>query len=241
MFKTLMITAMTFMAATTMNVYANDKLDDILLATPQLNKNCSAQVIKSDRDAKSGKVETIILTAKHCVRGKDKSEQILEFPVYDKTKLVAKKEYIGMVKGQHFGSDLAIIELKDQNTLFEHVVKLAPSDLDAKIGDPVVTVGYPLGLSLTVTNGSFGSTEVIDWPTPATEYYRASPMIAGGNSGGGMYIIDKDGNYLLAGVATGVASPIAMGFVGFYTPSFKIQEYLKVAVPSVAEPKEDKK
>jgi S1-C subfamily serine protease len=224
------------------NAYsADNKLQDVLAATPQLNKNCSAQVIKSDRDEKTGKVETIILTAKHCVSGQDKSEQIVEFPIYDKTKLVAKKEYIGMVKGQHFGSDLAIIELKDHNTLFEKVVKLAPAELDAKIGDPVVTVGYPLGMSLTVTNGAFGSTEVIDWPEAGTEFYRASPMIAGGNSGGGLYLIDKGGNYTLAGVATGVASPVGMGHIGFYTPSYKIQEYLKVAVPSVAEKVEEVK
>lgn len=238
MIKFIVATAM-LMAST---VYANaNDLASVLRATPQLNKNCSAQVIKSNRDEKSGKVETIILTAKHCVRGNDKSEQIIEFPIYDKTRLVAKKEYIGMVKGQHFGSDLALIELKDHNTLFEDVVKLAPSEIDTKIGDPVITVGYPLGLSLTVTNGSFGSSEVIDWPEPATEFYRASPMIAGGNSGGGMYILDKDGNYLLAGVATGVASPIGMGFVGFYTPSYKIQDYVKVAVPDVAEKTETKK
>ena len=174
--------AMSLMA--TSALAADNKLQDVLAATPQLNKNCSAQVIKSNRDEKTGKVETLILTAKHCVDGNGESEQIIEFPIYDKTRLVAKKEYIGMVKGMSYQSDLAVISLKDTNTLFEKVVKLAPSELESKIGDPVITVGYPLGLSQTVTNGSFGSTEVIDWPKAGTEFYRASPMIAGGNSGG---------------------------------------------------------
>lgn len=213
-------------------------LKTVLAATAQLNKNCSAQVIKSDRDEKTGKVETLLLTAKHCVSRNEKSEQIVEFPVYDKTKLIAKREYLGTVKGVHYNSDLALIELKDHNTLFTDTVDLAPSEISNTIGDPVITVGYPLGLSLTVTNGAFGSTEVMDWPAPGTEFYRASPMIAGGNSGGGLYTIDKAGNYTLAGIATGVASPIGMGHIGLYTPSYKIQEYLKVAVPSVAEKSE---
>ena len=214
---------------------ADQKLQDVLAATPQLNKNCSSQVIKSARDEKSGKVSTVLLTAKHCVEGAGDSEMSVEFPVYQKTTVVAKREFIGKVKGQSYKYDLALVELKDTNTLFENVIKLAPSELDTQIGDDVVTVGYPFGLALTVTKGSFGAGEVIDYPKNGTEYYRATPMIAGGNSGGGLYIKNAAGDYLLAGVTTAGLGPITFG--GFYTPSYQIQDYLQTALPDVAEKK----
>jgi S1-C subfamily serine protease len=220
---------------------ADAKLQDVLAATAQLNKNCSATVIKSKRDEKTGKVETVLITAKHCVDGAGDGEQLIEFPIYDGTRRIGNKDYVAKVKGQDYKSDLALVKLADENTLFEKVSKIAPAELNAAIGDPVVTVGYPFGLSLTVTNGSFGQTEVIDWPKPGTEYYRATPMIAGGNSGGAMYLKLENGDYILAGVTTGVVGSAAGGFAGFYTPSYVIHNYLQTALSDVAEKKIDLK
>lgn len=216
---------------------ADQKLQDVLAATAQLNKNCSATVIKSKRDEKTGKVETVLITAKHCVDGAGDGEQLVEFPIYKGTRRTGNKDYVAKVKGQDYKSDLALVKLVDEDTLFEKVSKLAPADLNASIGDPVVTVGYPFGLSLTVTNGAFGQTEVIDWPKPGSEYYRATPMIAGGNSGGAMYLKLENGDYILAGVTTGVIGGGAGGFAGFYTPSYVIQSYLQTALSDVAEKK----
>lgn len=220
---------------------ADQKLQDVLAATAQLNKNCSATVIKSKRDEKTGKVETVLITAKHCVEGAGDGEQVVEFPIYKGTRRVGNKDFVGKVKGQYYKADLALVKLVDEDTLFEKVSKLAPAELNAAIGDPVVTIGYPFGLSLTVTNGAFGQTEIIDWPKNGTEYYRATPMIAGGNSGGAMYLKLENGDYILAGVTTAGMGGAGGAFAGFYTPSYMIHDYLQSALPDVAEKKVDLK
>lgn len=234
MIKTLMAALAIFGMVS--SVQASDaKLQDVLAATAQLNKNCSATVIKSDRDEKTGKVETVLITAKHCVEGAGNGEQLIEFPIYKGTHRIGNKDYVGKVKGESYKVDLALVKLLDEDTLFEKVSKLAPAELDAKIGDPVVTVGYPFGLSLTVTSGNFGQTEVIDYPKQGTEYYRATPMIAGGNSGGAMYLKSDAGDYTLAGVTTAVIGGQVGGFAGFYTPSYLIHDYLSTALPELTD------
>lgn len=228
------IAAALFLTAT--SVYAGDaKLQDVLAATAQLNKNCSATVIKSERDAKTGKVETVLITAKHCVDGAGDGEQLVEFPIYKGTHRIGNKDFVGKVKGTSYKVDLALVKLVDEDTLFEKVSKLAPAEIDSHIGDAVITVGYPFGLSLTVTSGNFGQSEVIDFPKAGTEYYRATPMIAGGNSGGAMYLKSDAGDYTLAGVTTAVLGGQAGGFAGFYTPSYLIHDYLKTALPELTD------
>ena len=217
------------------------KLQDVLAATAQLNKNCSATVIKSARDEKTGKVETVLITAKHCVDGAGDGEMLVEFPIYKGTHRIGNKDFVGKVKGSSYKVDLALVKLLDEDTLFEKISKLSPAELNAQIGDPVVTVGYPFGLSLTVTNGNFGQSEVIDFPKAGTEYYRATPMIAGGNSGGAMYLKSESGDYTLAGVTTAVIGGQAGGFAGFYTPSYLIHDYLKTALPELTDKVEEKK
>jgi S1-C subfamily serine protease len=240
MIKSVVI-ALALLASTVSVQAADQKLQDVLAATAQLNKNCSATVIKSKRDEKTGKVETVLITAKHCVDGAGDGEQLIEFPIYKGTHRVGNRDFVGKVKGQSYKVDLALIKLADEDTLFEKVSKLAPAELNAAIGDPVVTVGYPFGLSLTVTNGAFGQTEVIDYPKVGSEYYRATPMIAGGNSGGAMYLKLENGDYILAGVTTAAIGGQGGGFAGFYTPSYMIHDYLQTALSDVAEKKVDLK
>lgn len=209
---------------------ANQLQDEVLSHTVQLNGNCSGTLIYSNRDKKTGDVETVILTAKHCVANADKQDMFVDFPVYQKNRVVKKDRYIARVKAQSYKADLALVVLKDKQTYFDKVSKLGGDDVDIAMGDQVVTVGYPLGNALTVTSGLFGSLETIDYPSDGVEYYRATPDIVGGNSGGAMYHKTATGAYELIGVTT--AGHRMFTFFGLYTPAADIYEFLKVSLPA---------
>lgn len=209
--------------------FADDKLQkQVISLTAQLDGNCSATLIHSKRDDESGDVSTVFLTAKHCVDGR-KSDLRIELPVYQKNRLVKRESYVARVRGQWYAGDLALIELKDKQTWFSTVARIGPSEPDIIIGDKVWSVGYPLGWSLTITEGLFGAIETQDFQSPGTEYYRATPDIAGGNSGGGFWHLNKQGDYELIGVTTARAR--SDSFIGLYTRAEDIHAYLKVALP----------
>ena len=238
MIKTiLMAVALTLAASTTM---AASSIQQLLDNTVQLNGSCSGTLVYSDRNKESGKVKTVILTAKHCVEdfGTEAGEVVVDFPKFQKNRLVKNDSYKGFVKGVYYKADLAIVELKDTETYFPKVTKIANDDVTLSIGDPVITIGYPLGLNLTVTEGLLGPYQTMDWPKNGTEYLRATPDITGGNSGGGMYKkIGED--YELLGVTTGGFK--GLPYMALYTDMTKINEYLKVAVPELYTPKEEVK
>lgn len=214
-----------------------DKMQQQMFSpTVQLNGNCSGTVVWSKRDEKSGEVATYILTAKHCVSNQNE-DQFADVPVYHDNLLVKKERYIARVHGLFFNADIGLFRLKDKQTLFERVAKLAPAKPALKMGEDVWTVGYPLGWSLTVTEGLFGVIEVSDFDKPGQEYYRATPDITGGNSGGGLYRKNGAGDYELIGITT--AGARGLPFIALYTPIGKVHEYLKVALPEAVgeEPK----
>lgn len=212
-----------------------DKMREQMFAvTAQLNGNCSSSLIYSDRDEKSGEVSTVFLTAKHCVAG-EKSDMTIDIPVYQDNRVVKKDRYVARVMGEWYKGDLALVKLRDTRTLFDKPAHIAAADPGLIMGQDVWTVGYPLGMGLTVTKGLFGSLETNDFDKPGTEYFRATPDIAGGNSGGAMYRITTGGDYELIGVTAARAR--SDSFIGLYTSIFDIHEYLKVALPdAVKEP-----
>lgn len=209
--------------------FADDKMQKQMIGlTAQLNGSCSATLIHSKRDEATGKVSTVFLTAKHCVDGK-KTDMKIDLPVYQNNRVVKRDSYVARVKGEWYNGDLALVELTDKQTWFETVAKIGPAEPDVTIGDAVWTVGYPLGWALTITNGLFGAIETQDFQKPGTEYYRATPDIAGGNSGGGFWHVNKAGDYELIGVTTARAR--SDSFIGLYTRAEDIHTYLKVALP----------
>lgn len=209
--------------------FADDKMQKQMIGlTAQLDGNCSATLIHSKRDAASGDVLTVFLTAKHCVSGL-KTDLRIDVPAYQKNRVVKRESYVARVRGEWYNGDLALIELKDKQTWFETVAKIAPAEPEIQIGDPVWTVGYPKGWSLTITDGMFGAIETQDFDKPGTEYYRATPDIAGGNSGGGFWHINKAGDYELIGATAARAR--SDSFIGLYARVSDIYEYLKVALP----------
>ena len=206
-----------------------DKLQkQVLVHTAQLNNNCSASLVYSGRDQVTGLVKTILLTAKHCVAGQ-KSDMKVEFQVYQNNRIVKRDQYIARVAGEWYKGDLALLELRDKQTYFANVAKIAPDKTELFMAEDVWTVGYPLAMSLTITRGLFGGLETQDFNGPGMEYYRATPDIAGGNSGGALYHQNAAGDYEIIGVTT--AGVRGNPFVGLYTTVIDIREYLKIALP----------
>lgn len=200
--------------------------EQALSLTAQLNGNCSATLIYSERDKVTGDVETLFLTARHCISNKS-AYQVLDLPVYQNGRVVKKERYIARHKGSWYKGDLALVVLKDKQTWFDRTATIAAATSVPVMGADVVTIGYPAGLQLTVTPGVFGSYETIDYPNPGTEYFRATPDVIGGNSGGALYHITAAGDYELLGVTS--AAHRQHSFVAFYVPIDQIHEYLKVA------------
>lgn len=212
---------------------AADMQQQMFGVSAQINNNCSGTLIHSARDNKSGEVETYVLTAKHCVKAEDKLFNV-NLPVYQKNRIVKINSYAATVYGKAYFADLALLKLRDKQTWFEHVAKIGSADAELAMGEDVWTVGYPEGRSLTVTTGLFTSAETIDFPTDGQEYYRATPNIIGGNSGGALFHLEN-GEYRLIGVTS--ARSVWSSWVAYYVPREAIREYLSKALPAaIAEP-----
>lgn len=199
----------------------------------QLGKFCSGTLIYSDRDDETGKVNTIVLTAKHCVEKVDERLQIM-FQNYNKSnRQVSETGYDAKVIGISYKSDLALIKLNDQDKLFT-VAKVAPKETGESLlfGQDVYSVSYPMGGSKTFTVGSLGRVEVIppfETISNTAEYYRATPDIFAGSSGSAMFQ-NTTGDYELIGVLTGGYGRVT--FMNLYTPIEEIHDYLDVAKKS---------
>lgn len=203
--------------------------DQMLGVSAQINDNCSSTLIYSDRDKETGKVQTLFLTAKHCVEGASDKDMMVDIPVYQSNRIVKKERYIGRVKAQSYKVDLAIIELKDTETYFKATAELASPDDEVWIGEQTWTVGWPEARALTITTGLLGPLETIDFPKAGSEYHRASSPMAGGNSGGGMYRKTAAGDYELLGVT--VVRSRAENFIGYYVTAQQIHDFLKISAP----------
>lgn len=194
----------------------------------QLGKFCSGTVIYSDRDKDTGLVNTVILTAKHCTE-KVGQEIPVVLSVYNKAnRLTAEVSYVSTVLGQSTDSDLALLKLKDQNTIFT-VAAVAPKETGESLifGQDTFSVSYPLGGSQTLTIGTLGRVEKIAaFGTKTTEFYRSTPDIGPGSSGSALFQ-NTTGKYELIGVLTGSARGFT--FYNMYTPIEEIVAYLDVA------------
>lgn len=216
------------------SAYAADltKMQDQMLAPViQLNGNCSGSIIYSDRDDETGDVTTYVLTARHCVKDAPKKDMAVDVPVYQKMRIVKKDRFIARVKAQDSRADLALLELKDKQTFIAKTATIAPEGELFTMGEPVWTVGYPLGMALTITGGYFGSIETVNYPTDGVEYFRATPDIAPGNSGGTLFHMNKDGNYELIGVTT--AGWRGYPYMALYTTRDAIRDFISRVAPEV--------
>ena len=203
-----------------------------LYPVAQLNRTCSATFIHSSRDEKSGEVSTYLLTAKHCIQSPGLLQTVY-VPVYKSGRLVKEDAYVAKVKGVYSKGDLALVELLDKDTFFATVAKVAPVDVALSEGEAAVIVGYPRGESRTATDGLLGNLQSIAFPNPkvSTEYQRATPQIAGGNSGGALFHVTAAGDFEQIGVIT--ATIPASDFMTYSTPIEAIHDFLGVILPKL--------
>ncbi|MBA3776755.1 MAG: trypsin-like peptidase domain-containing protein [Betaproteobacteria bacterium] len=211
---------------------------EMLAPVVQLEHNCSGSVIHSAPD-NMGRVETFILTAKHCVADVGAHQLTVNIPGFDAdSRLVREIAYKATVIARYDAHDLALLKLADTETVLTDVVSLAPADLKMQRGEDTWAVGYPVGLVQTLTVGIFTSRNTIPWgPEGVTrdfEYFRATADVAPGNSGGALFRQADDGRYEQIGVLTGTAK--AGNHLALWVPIDVVHEFLARAVPQVGRP-----
>lgn len=210
-------------------------LPSVQLGNSSTESFCSGTFVQSERDQVSGEVKTFILTAKHCVEDRpDGSDVSVVVHNYNNAnREINAVDYKAIVYGKSYKSDLALLKLKDKDKFFTNIAKIAPADTKLVFGQDVWVVGYPLGLSQTMTSGTLGRVETVEAfnsISRSKEFYRSTPDIAPGNSGGAMFQKNAKGDYEVIGVATGAIRGFT--YINFYSPVEEINDYLKVALPA---------
>lgn len=223
--------------------------DQVFTPTVFLNMGagtCSGEIIYSNRDQKSGEVKTLVLTAKHCIPSSEAMEIRVIVPTYDKKGAqTSDSVFYATTFAKSWEVDSALLVLRDKSTYFDHVAKVAPLDVALIEGEDVWAVGYPLGFSRTITQGLLAANIRVDQAffndgaAKLHEYTHATPDIAGGSSGGGLWHKNAKGEFELIGTAT--ALPGANHFMGIFTSVGDIQDFLKASAPDVYEAQFGKK
>jgi serine protease Do len=130
-----------------------------------------------------------------------------------KVKLSDKREFTGKVIGTDPKTDLAVIKI-DSNHL--PVIKLGDSDR-LKVGDTVIAIGNPFGLTQTVTSGIVSATGRANVGISDYEdFIQTDAAINPGNSGGALVNVKGE----LVGINTAIFSTSG-GYqgIGFAIPS----------------------
>lgn len=146
---------------------------------------------------------TIVLTAKHCTNTGDELYKIV-IPEYNKENITVRETtYLAEVYKTSYKSDVAFLKLLDKETTFDNVAKIAGADTDMYFGRDAYIVANPLSHGITITKGNLGYKERIDYPKNNTIYQKATPNIAPGSSGSGLFVKNEDsGDYELAGITS---------------------------------------
>ena len=120
-----------------------------------------------------------------------------------------KQEYTGQVIGRDPKTDLAIVKITPKKPL--QAAAMGNSD-ELQVGDYVMAVGNPFGLSHTVTSGIVSAKDRIIGAGPYDNFIQTDASINPGNSGGPLYNMKGE----LVGINTAI---IAQGQgIGFAIP-----------------------
>ena len=143
----------------------------------------------------------LILTNNHVVEGSDKI----------KVKLVGGKEYEATIKGRDPKTDLALIQITNPP---KDLHALVFGDSEAiRVGDWVLAVGNPFGLSHTVTQGIISAKGRVIGAGPYDNFLQTDASINPCNSGGPLLNLKGE----VIGINTAI---LATGQgIGFATPS----------------------
>jgi serine protease Do len=140
-----------------------------------------------------------------------------------KVKLADKRQYDVEVVGTDPKSDVAIIKIKGKVPENLPTVKLGSSDAQ-KVGDWVLAIGAPFGLTQTVTAGIISATGrsdvgIVDYE----DFIQTDAAINPGNSGGPLVNMDGEVIGMNSAIATGAGQ---FAGVGFAIPSDMIKGYV---------------
>jgi len=80
-------------------------------------------------------------------------------------------------------ADLAIVDLAVKGVSFKHVSLANPPQVE--IGDPVIAIGTPLSLELSVSDGIVSG--IRDTSDPKIRYFQTTAPVSSGNSGGPLF------------------------------------------------------
>jgi serine protease Do len=140
-----------------------------------------------------------------------------------KVKLADNRQFEAKVVGTDPKSDVAIIQIKGQVPDNLPTVKLGDSK-DLKVGDWVMAIGAPFGLTQTVTAGIISATGRNDVGIEDYEdFLQTDAAINPGNSGGPL--VDMEGRVI--GMNTAIATGMGQNAgVGFAIPSNMIKGFI---------------
>ena len=143
-----------------------------------------------------------ILTNNHVVSGAD--EVIV--------KLSDGREIKGEIKGTDEKLDLALIKISDKDAF--HAADLGDSDI-LEVGEWVMAIGNPFGLSQTVTAGIVSAKGRVIGNGPYDDFIQTDASINPGNSGGPLFnsdgkVIGINTAIIAGGQGIGFAIPINM-------------------------------
>lgn len=165
---------------------------------------------------------TYVLTAAHVVRG-DRSVQVIDFSYLLKLRVASRTTYTARVVDASMPIDTALLEFKTDRSLERHTKIVTETGLDGvTVYEPLYAVGCPNLESPSVTDGHLVSIDRMR--------IRFSAPIAGGNSGGPLFM--RDGG--LIGLVTGcdvqdgpMDLPFVVSHMAFGTPSTIIALWLR--------------
>ena len=124
-------------------------------------------------------------------------------------KLSNGKEYNAKVKGRDRNTDIALLKIEPDNGL--PVVKLGDSSR-LRVGDWVIAIGNPFGLSQTVTAGIVSAKGRVIGAGPYDDFIQTDASINPGNSGGPLFSLSGE----VVGINTAI---VAQGQgIGFAIP-----------------------
>ncbi|MBL6975711.1 MAG: DegQ family serine endoprotease [Deltaproteobacteria bacterium] len=134
-----------------------------------------------------------------------------------RVKLDTEKEYDAEVVGRDEKYDLALLKVKAEGL---PIMKLGDSD-DLKVGDWVVAIGNPFGLSHTVTAGIVSAKDRVIGAGPFDDFIQTDASINPGNSGGPLFTTDG----LVVGINTAIHSG-GQG-IGFAVPVNMAKKFIR--------------
>ena len=147
----------------------------------------------------------IVVTNNHVIKG---AEDIIVRVEGD----TEYKEYIAKVIGADPLSDIAVLKIESSDKFVP--VKFGDSD-KARIGDWVIAIGNPLGLSGTVTSGIISARNRNIGLSRYEDYIQTDASINQGNSGGPLFNMEGD----VIGINTAILGREGNIGIGFSIPS----------------------